>query len=288
MESFCKKNVPNYNKAIHYKMVNRALSQGSNKKNSLIVVDNLDIYQSEVDYLNSLDIEYDYKKLLFAFLVQMRLNKIVSELKNRKPYTGFYFKGGRSKYQSIKDMANVTSKIDINDDFINTLDSRDDKLITIAHAGLIVLNFLKDCAQEGDVVVEIKDYENVGWYFDYYNHVDGVVLCEKCKQPFKQRRKDSRFCNKHKEYQLIEKKIIYCIDCGCKVEVDARDMKTKRCHDCQKLFDYTPVETKTIKCADCGCDVIVKAWDMKTKRCESCQHQEDKRIKREYWRKHKN
>ena len=270
LTKFCKDNIPNYNKAIHYKIINRVLQKGSNKKEKLIKVETLDIHKDEVEYINSLNVDYEYKKLLFAFLVQMRLNKTVSELKNEKEYTSIYFKGGKKKYQNIKSMANVSSKININDDFINQLSQGDNQLISIIHSGLISLNFVKQCKQTGNVAIKIKDYENVGWYFDYYNHVDGVVLCDYCGQPFKQRRKDSRLCNKHNEYQPIEKKIIKCINCGKEVEVDSKDTKTIRCSQCQDLANYTPIETKLIQCIDCGKEVEVDALDNQTNRCDEC------------------
>lgn len=234
LTKFCKKNIEDYNRAKHFKIINRALNYGSNKKNTLVVVDKIDIYNGEINYINSLDIDYQFKKLMFTFLVQMKLNKYISELKNQKDYTSIYFKGGKSKYKNIKEMSNVSNKIDINEDFKNTLASDKYKLITILHTGLITLNFLDDCRQDGNIVIEVKDYENVGWYFDYYNNIDKVVLCQHCGQPFKQRRKDERFCNKHKEYQPIATKTVTCIDCGCEVEVDSKDTETCRCKNCRE------------------------------------------------------
>lgn len=232
---FCGKNIPNYNRASHYKIVNRALQKGSNSKQKLIKVEKVDIYKDEIEYINSLEIDFQYKKLLFAFLVQMRLNKIVSEFKNGKEYKSTYFKGGRQKYENIKLMANVSNKININDDFINQLSQGDTPLITSLHDGLINLNFLDKCKQTRDIIIEITDYENVGWYFDYYNHIDGVILCDYCNQPFKQRRKDSRFCDKHIEYQPIETKNLICIDCGSDVEISSRDNETCRCDECRDI-----------------------------------------------------
>jgi len=231
---FCIDNIPNYNRATHFKVVNRALQKGSSKKEKLVKIESIPIYQKELDYINNLDIQYDYKKLLFAFLVQMRLNKTMFEIRNKdKKYKSTnYFKGGKQKYQNIKSMANVSSKININDEFINQLSQGDNPLISILHSGLISLNFLNECKQTGDIVIKIKDYENVGWYFDYYNHVDDIVLCEYCKQPFKQKRKDSRFCNKHIEYQPLISKTITCIDCGKEVEVDAKANNRIRCDEC--------------------------------------------------------
>lgn len=46
--------------------------------------------------------------------------------------------------------------------------------------------------------------------------------------------------------------------------------------------------TKFIQCIDCGEWVEVDSKDNKTCRCKTCQHEENKRIKREYWNKNKN
>jgi len=42
---------------------------------------------------------------------------------------------------------------------------------------------------------------------------------------------------------------------------------------------------KTIICIDCGKEFEVDSLNTKTIRCNECQHIENKRIKREYWRK---
>lgn len=237
LTQFCIDNIPNYNRATHFKIVNRALQKGSNKKEKLVKIESIPIYQKELDYINGLDIQYDYKKMLFAFLVQMRLNKTMFEIRNKdKEYKSTnYFKGGKQKYQNIKSMANVNSKIDINDDFINDLSQGDNPLITIMYAGLIRLDFLNNCKQEGDTVIEVKDYENVGWYLDYYNRVDKIVLCDYCGQPFKQRHRNECYCKKHKEYQPMETKIINCVDCDKEVIIDSKDNQTTRCKECQYL-----------------------------------------------------
>jgi len=236
LSKFCEKNIENYHRAKYFKIINKALNYASNKKNNLITVEKIDIYNNEVNYINHLNIDYQYKKLMFAFLVQMRLNKYVSEIKNQKEYISNYFRGGKSKYKSIKDMANVSGTIKINDDFIHTLSRESYKLITILYSGLIRLDFLDNCKSEGNVVIEIRDYENVGWCFDYYNHVDKVVLCDYCKQPFKQKHKNECYCKKHKEYQPMETKIIKCIGCGDDVKLSAKDNQTTRCEECYETY----------------------------------------------------
>lgn len=246
---FCEDSIPDFNKALYYKIINRALNKGSNRKQKLVTIEKVNVYKDEVDYLNSLDIEYNYKKLLFAFLIQMRLNKLMYEERNHNKYTTIYFKGGKQKYQNIKSMANVSNKIDINEDFISDLSQGNNPLIQTLHTGLIRLDFINNCEQTGGIVIEVKDYDNVGWYLDYYNHIDKVILCGYCGQPFKQNKKNEVYCKKHKEYQPVVTKIIYCVDCGRPVEIDSKDNQTVRCAECQhkKQLEYQRNSMKKLR-----------------------------------------
>lgn len=235
LESFCAKHLDGYKKETRYKDLNRALNAGSKKNNKLVVIPQINICKQEIDYLNSLDVPYNYKKILFAFLVQMKLNKEVYEIKNEKEYTSVFFKGGSQKYGNIHSMANVPAKLKINDEVIYELDKTN--IITVLHSGLISLNFLNNCEHDGEPVVTVKDYENVGWYFDYYNNVSGMALCKFCGQPFKQTKKDITYCKAHKEYYVpMETKTIICKDCEKEFEINSLDTKTDRCPECYKIY----------------------------------------------------
>lgn len=52
--------------------------------------------------------------------------------------------------------------------------------------------------------------------------------------------------------------------------------------------NYSVKKTKVIQCIDCGEWIEIDSLNSKTCRCSICQHEENKRIKREYWRTHKN
>lgn len=231
--TFCQKWIPDYNRARYFKVINRALMQATKKGQKLVTIDKINIYQCEIEYINNLEIDYNFKKVLFTFLVQMKLNKEIYEYKNEKPYTSIYFKGGKAKYTNIKKMSNIPVKLDINDDVIYFLAQTE--LVTILHNGLIVLNFIKECKETGDIAVEVKDYENVGLYFDLYNHNSKIKLCEHCNNPFRQTKSDIKYCSLHKGYQAIETKIIKCVDCGIEVEVESKDNQTERCLLCYKV-----------------------------------------------------
>jgi len=230
---FCEEKVEGFNRVLWFKAINKAVSFASENKNRLLNVDSVPITSGEVDYIVNLPVSHEYKKLFFAFLVQMKLNKIISEFKNSKEYDTTFFKGGIKKYNEIKKMANVSSKLDINGEFVYDMSKQE--YISIYYNGLIKHLWMEDCQPSGEVVIEVKDYENVGYYLDYYCGVKGVKLCKECGQPFKTSQNCKTYCKRHKEYyKKMETKTIKCEDCGCEFVVSSMAAKTKRCAECQK------------------------------------------------------
>jgi hypothetical protein len=189
---FCNKYIPDFKKENYYKSIKTALRAGLNKEQKLVTINKIDIYQSELDYINSLEINQEYKKVIFTFLVQLKLNKIVYEYKRNKEYEMLYFYGGKIKYNMIKNMSNIPKVISLNDEVINTLNELG--LITILHRGKISLDYIKNCISEGEVVIEITDFENVGLHLDYYNGVKGVIKCGGCEKIIKTKNNRQLYC----------------------------------------------------------------------------------------------
>lgn len=200
--NFCKLHIPKFKKEKFFKTIKKALNAGLKKEQKLVTIPYIEISQKEIDYINSLDIKYEYKKVLFAFLVQIKLNKQVYEYKYDKEYNSIYFKGGRKKYSVIKDMSNIPTKMSLNDEVINELANKG--YIQILHKGAILLKYLEDCISSGDIIIRITDYENVGFYFDYYNGVKDIILCEVCDQPTKKTGKNQKMCSSCRVNKEIE------------------------------------------------------------------------------------
>lgn len=246
MYDFCSKNIPEYNRARYYKIINKALNQAKKKTSILVKIESICIYDYEVDYINSLEIfdenneisKYDYecKKVIFALLCQMKLNKAVSKIKSGKESKGIYFKGGNKKYNELKAISKISSVTRVNEDIIYTLGKNG--IVDIMFNGLIKLNFMQsiDALTENienkNIVISITDFDTIGLYFDYYNKKPKMKLCEYCKQPFKQTKSNITYCEKHKGYQPVGEKTIKCIDCGEDVEVDAKANNRNRCDKC--------------------------------------------------------
>jgi len=191
---FCKKYIPNFRKEKFYKIINKALNSGLHKDQKLITILKIDVYQEELDYINSLDVNQNYKKVMFTFLVQRKLDKTVYELKHgvNDEYNMLFFKGGTKKYNNIKKIAHIPNKIHINDEIINNLGKLG--LVAILHRGTILLDYIKNCKQEGDIVFSITNYDNIGLYLDYYNNVKNVIKCERCQEIIKAKNNRQKYC----------------------------------------------------------------------------------------------
>ena len=192
---FCKRYIPNFRKEKFYKTINRALNTGMKKEQKLISITDIDIYKAELDYINSLDTNQEYKKVMFTFLVQLRLNKMIFEYRHDgEEYNMSYFKGGVKKYNNIKKMSNISVKILLNDEVINSLEKLE--LVTIVHKGTILLDYIKNCKQEGDIAFSITDFDNVGYYLDWYNEENNVIQCENegCDRLIKKTNNNKKYC----------------------------------------------------------------------------------------------
>lgn len=231
--AFCEEHVEGFNRVLWFKTINKAVNFASANKNRLLNVGSVGLTEGEVSYITALPFSQDYKKLFMAFLVQAKLNKTVYEFKNGKEYTSTFFKGGIKKYNEVKKMANVNGKVDINGDFI--YDVSREGYIAIYHNGLIKHLWMDDCKASGDTVIEIMDFENVGWYLDYYCGVKGVKLCKDCLQPYHANSKEKVYCKKCQAgLARPKRKTIICADCGVEVEVNAKANNQRRCAECQE------------------------------------------------------
>jgi hypothetical protein len=216
MYKWCEVHILGYKRELYYKMINTAINKACKKGSMLINVESVDFYKYELDYLNGLFImtdidnqeEYEYsyecKKLLFTLLFKMKVNKLITETKSLDKdfeYKGKYFKGGQKKYTELKKLAKIPEKIKINEDIINTLWVNG--LVTPMYNGLIKLNFMEELYNIQDenhdldmsIMLQIKDYELVGWYFDYFNQDKKITFCKECGKIFKKKSNRQEYCS---------------------------------------------------------------------------------------------
>lgn len=208
MYSWCKFHISGYKRELYYKMINSAITKACKKGSMLVNIESVDFYQYELDYINNLHItgEYSYecKKLLFTLLFKMKVNKLITEAKSMEEdfeYQGKYFKGGKRKYTELKKLAKLPEKVKINEDIIHTL--WNSGLVTPMYDGLIKLDFMDTLYEiqkqktdlDRTVVLQVKDYTSVGWYFDFYHEDKKILFCKCCGKIFKKRSNKEIYCS---------------------------------------------------------------------------------------------
>lgn len=206
---FCEQFYPGFDRFIHFKQINKAL-RAAQSPSRLVSVPYVNVYKNDMDFIDRLPLSYEVKKVLFTFLIYMRLDKTYRELKYDKEYNNIIFYGDNQKYNYIKNMSNISPSLSICKDIIPKLSELN--LVTILYRGKIVLNFLNQCPQGGDVVLEVTNYDNIGLYYDLYNNKHRVAKCSYCGSPFHKRSNCQKNCNAckimlkplyHREYDRV-------------------------------------------------------------------------------------
>ena len=208
MERWCESHIAGYKRELYYKMMNYAIAKACAKGSMLVNIEHVDFYQYELDYLDHLPItgEYSYecRKLLFTLLFKMKVNKLITEAKSTEAdfeYEGRYFQGGKRKYTELKKLAKLPEKAKINEDIIHTL--LNNGLLTPMYNGLIKLDFMnalyqlqeQNDALDNTIVLQIQDYDSVGWYFDYYHEDKRILFCKYCGKIFRRRSNKEIYCS---------------------------------------------------------------------------------------------
>lgn len=194
MTELCGKCLPDYNEARYYKLINYAVREAFKKGNILISIEEIQIYAGELDYIESLSLGREQKKVLLALLVCRKLSKEVFERKNSTPYTNICFGGGKAKYSELKKMSNIPTGLDINSDVISVLCW--ERLINVLHNGLITLDWIYNTSETGDVVLRITDFQNVGFYYDRLHGDRNIKECSVCGGLYRVRVNNQRYCCK--------------------------------------------------------------------------------------------
>lgn len=217
---WCETNVDGYNRVLYYKTINSAINKATKKGSCLVTVKPVKIFQPEIDYImNSAIVDddgceyqfvYDCKKLMFTFLARSKLNRQLFEQRNtdeEKDYKGTSFSGGQKKYTELKKMAKLPQKLKINEDIIHFLYVS--KLVNPLNSGILRLNYLEALYDTVDIndlepIMEINDFDRIGWYFDYYHGDEKIKKCEECGCLIKSK---SKTCPPK-----------YCDDCANKIK----------------------------------------------------------------------
>lgn len=192
---FCEENLEGYDRVLHFKMINSALNYGANKKNKLIEIECVNVSEKEIAYIDSLEIDHDYKKILFTLVVLDKLNKKYFEIRNEEKAKEEYYFGGDGNYKNLISSSKVTLKRSQNIHGVIGDLVKQGMLETIGK-GNIKLSFMYNISADDRVALSISTYENIGYYYDLHVGVNKVKECDCCETPIKIRNNKSKYCSK--------------------------------------------------------------------------------------------
>ena len=213
---FFSKNIEDYDEVVYYKTMDRALNYSKNKKNHLIDIDEILFYEEEMNYINSLDLSYNCKKILFTMLFCIKLSNRISKIKEKisddNDICNYNYISKQITDNKIIKMSNIGSVKD-NIQLFYILES--DKYIKTYYTGSTELIFLNNIKyKKMNIAIKIKYFEDIGYYFDYYNKKNGIKLCSVCEKPFKSKTNNSKYCKEHSGNKEFESKKSTCKYCG--------------------------------------------------------------------------
>lgn len=182
LTAFCVKHWAEYQPEIHYTMINRAL-RIADKHVRLVTVGYVNVFQKDLEVIDSYPVSYEHKKLMFTLLVSLRLDRYYRMLKFDKEYNTNIFYGPDTVMRNIRTLACLPSKMDLNMTMIPDLIAVG--AITPLHRGRLYLNFVDRCNDDSVYALEVTCYDNIGLYYDLYNKRKGIGICTECGKPFK-------------------------------------------------------------------------------------------------------
>ena len=232
---FCEKEIEGYHFRRHYKLIETACKYAKDKKNVLIQVDSLPVYQEEVMYIDSLDISYDEKKLMFSILMLKKLDRECFEQRNGGEYKMAYLAADEQKLCFLKKAAGTSSKLDIPKDVFYHW--REKGYIRVSFAGFI-LDFMDQMEHNGIEIMQIKHYDCFGAYWDLLFNGDKVTTCKVCSKPIKKTSANKCYCKEHMKFTeptvAHKTKQMECGNCGRKFFVSAHAVKARICPSCAR------------------------------------------------------
>ena len=200
---FCRQYIENFNEVLYFKKINYILRNGSKKDNPLIIIEKIPITDNEIEYINSLDMDYNFKKILFTLLVEIKVKKEIKKLKYGEATKFNYIRGNQNTYNDIFETAKISDKTYKINNIINELEQLE--YIDVRTRGRIRLLFMDSIEESKNIVFEITFFDNIGYYFDWYNNDPKIIKCSDCGKLIKvtsNRQKYCPTCWKEKEKEL--------------------------------------------------------------------------------------
>lgn len=235
--AFCKRYMEQFNPRRDYEMIQDVMRKVASKKNRLIQIDEIVVYQDEIDCIRATGASEDIQRLMFTILVQKKIDKINYETRHPyKQYNPTFLSSDERRNKKLAIKAGFDAKKDISGGLLHEMKERG--WISVLPNGVLRLHFLPDLNRKGgEAIIRVKDYRAIGMYWDHYLGKKTVGLCGRCGSPFRRTVHNRKTCNEclaRKWYVGYLTRTRKCEICGQLFLTDARIGMKPRCDTCQK------------------------------------------------------
>lgn len=214
---FCMLYTNNFNYALEYKTIDKAVLSAFGNRRKLIQIDSIPIYKHEFDYINNIDIPQNYKRLMFSFLVLKKIHSAIWKINSGEDKLSGYLNGNPKQATMLKDMSHLSGGKKDDIDFM-IYDLGEKGYINRLALGKDYLVFIDELKkQTSDKLFDVSDFEKVWLYFDHfsgYRKSGKIMICKMCGKP---------------EIHTSKAKVpMYCSDCKKKRRKMAYDKYNKK------------------------------------------------------------
>ena len=196
--SFCEKNMKGgFNKVTYFKNINAAVKKAVDNQEPLIVIDEIPVTEQELAIINGLNIDYEYKKILFTMMVLEKLNKEYYHLKSGKGKNNEHFFGGTAKnYKELVESSGISFSKRNKSKYIHEVIHKlnDLGLVEIKNKGSIKLNYLYDISVS-QTIINVRNFEKIGQYYAMLSSQEKVKSCANCNEPIIALNNKKRYCD---------------------------------------------------------------------------------------------
>lgn len=236
LEAFCRENCEAYNEVGWIDTIQRAMNYSKKADQKLKKIKFPEVYDFEFNYIQSLDLSENEKRILFCSLVFYKFEKNRCNYKKDNYYIpNFVLKPWNlKKYSGIK-----LSKTDDVAYIHKTLDEKGLLGYSAKGGGQLIANFISniDYSQESKDSVTIVNPDNSSLYYDYFLNKKKIGFCTICGDIFKKTTNNQVYCKECRKLSEDTVRTVVCVDCGKKFCVPSMNKRTCRCLDCQHKQD---------------------------------------------------
>lgn len=231
--NFCQEHIENFNEVKFYKVIDGAIRDGRKLSSPLIIVKSIPIYVKELEYIDSLNIEHEYKKLLLSMYVKKKISLEIHKLTNEKAKLSLYVNAHRKNAKEIFESAKITGKHKF-DYMVNYLLNKE--IIGLVYNGDVVLECISnmdEICEDDEVYYNLlnSEFNYCGLVFDLYKSVNRVKVCGRCCQIIK--------CNGRKDNSRK-----YCDKCSKIINTEKTRERVRKHREKQNIATETPLKNK--------------------------------------------